>query len=41
MDQSLGRLSELRKIIREHDERYYREASPTISDQAYDLLERN
>ena len=40
MDQSLGRLSELRKIIREHDERYYREASPTISDQAYDLLRK-
>ena len=34
------RLSELRNLIRDHDERYYRDANPSIGDQEYDLLKR-
>lgn len=34
-------VSQLRQLIDEHNKRYYQDASPTISDQAYDqLLER-
>ena len=32
------RIETLRKEIAEHDERYYRHASPTISDYEYDKL---
>ncbi|MBQ6705458.1 MAG: NAD-dependent DNA ligase LigA [Opitutales bacterium] len=32
------RIEQLRKEIAEHDERYYRNAAPTISDFEYDLL---
>ncbi|MBT3637915.1 MAG: NAD-dependent DNA ligase LigA [Opitutae bacterium] len=34
------RLRELRKLIRDHDEKYYRDANPSIGDQEYDLLKR-
>ena len=34
------KLSELRKILRRHDELYYKEAKPEISDQEYDRLSR-
>jgi len=34
------RLRELRKLIRDHDEKYYRQANPSIGDQEYDLLKR-
>lgn len=39
-NESLKRFNELGKIIGEHDHRYYKLASPVISDQAYDLLKR-
>ena len=38
--ESIHRLKELEEIIRQHDERYYRNASPSISDQAYDSLKK-
>ena len=38
--ESIQRLKELEEIIRQHDERYYRNASPSISDQAYDSLKK-
>ena len=34
------RLEELRGLVREHDRRYYRDASPIISDREYDLIKR-
>jgi len=34
------RISELREIIAQHDELYYRQAEPEISDQDYDALKR-
>jgi DNA ligase (NAD+) len=34
------RLRELRRLIRDHDERYYRDARPTIGDREYDSLKR-
>jgi DNA ligase (NAD+) len=34
------RLRELRKLIRDHDEKYYRDANPSIGDREYDLLKR-
>ena len=35
-----SRLEELRAEINRHDELYYRQALPEISDQAYDLLRK-
>ena len=34
------RLRELRKLIREHDQKYYQDARPSIGDQEYDLLKK-
>ena len=34
------RVAELRKTIEEHNQRYYQEAAPTISDREYDQLYR-
>ena len=34
------RLSELRILIREHDDRYYRDANPVIGDREYDSLKK-
>ena len=34
------RLEELRGLVRDHDRRYYRDASPIISDREYDLIKR-
>ena len=34
------RLRQLRSLVRSHDEKYYRDANPTISDREYDLLKR-
>lgn len=34
------RLRELRKLIRAHDEKYYRDTNPSISDQEYDRLKK-
>ena len=34
------RLEELREQITRHDQLYYKEAQPEISDQQYDLLKR-
>ena len=36
--QAARRIGELRDQVREHDRRYYEEASPTISDREYDRL---
>ncbi|GJQ21203.1 MAG: DNA ligase [Bacteroidia bacterium] len=36
----VARIEQLRKEIREHDERYYVQAQPTISDEEYDRLLR-
>ena len=38
--ESFERLRELKKVVRKHDENYYRLSSPSISDQAYDLLKK-
>ena len=38
--ESFERLKELKKILRRHDESYYRLSNPSISDQAYDLLKK-
>ncbi|MBU0679054.1 MAG: NAD-dependent DNA ligase LigA [Verrucomicrobia bacterium] len=35
-----ARIEELRELIRQHNHRYYVDASPTISDREYDLLLR-
>jgi DNA ligase (NAD+) len=35
-----SRAAELRKIVQEHNRRYYEEATPTITDQEYDALLR-
>ena len=35
-----ARAAQLRRIIEEHNRRYYEEAAPTISDQEYDALYR-
>lgn len=35
-----ARLQELRTEIKRHDELYYRQALPEISDQAYDQLRK-
>ena len=34
------RLRNLRSLIGEHDQRYYKDANPTISDREYDRLKR-
>ena len=34
------RLRELRKLICAHDEKYYRDTNPSISDQEYDRLKK-
>lgn len=34
------RVAELRRIVEEHNRRYYEEASPTVSDREYDRLYR-
>ena len=34
------RLEELREQITRHDQLYYKEAQPEISDQQYDLMKR-
>ena len=39
-DKALKRLQELKVLLAQHDERYYKEASPIISDKAYDLLKK-
>ena len=35
------KLLELREELRRHDELYYRQATPEISDQEYDRLKKN
>jgi DNA ligase (NAD+) len=40
VSQARKRVNELRAEIEEHDQRYYIEAAPTISDQEYDRLYR-
>jgi DNA ligase (NAD+) len=40
VEEAKGRIEELKTEIAEHDRRYYLEAAPSISDQAYDQLYR-
>ena len=34
----LARINELRTLVRHHEERYYVDAAPEISDEAFDRL---
>ena len=34
------RLRKLRSLVGEHDQRYYKDANPTISDREYDRIKR-
>jgi DNA ligase (NAD+) len=40
MSDSSAKVSRLRREIEEHDQRYYEQAAPAISDQDYDALFR-